>query len=95
MPRRASGGGLMRDFRRVRAFSYRAARTMGNWQPVVEGLATGNLDTMIRGLTRRGIRRVAGRAFSSLSFGKGTGLDVLFDVAKILLGRAIGSRGRW
>lgn len=81
-------------YRKTRQIAYDVARTMGNWQPVVDFLATGNVEKLTRGLVRRGVRRLAGRAYSRMSFGLDGGPALLLDIAVMVLGRLVGFRGR-
>lgn len=92
MARRASA--MMQPYRKLRQTSYGVARTMGNWQPVGDFLATGDFGGLVRGLFRRGARRLAGRAWSRASFGNDKGVGLLLDVALMVLGRLVGFRGR-
>ena len=73
-------------FRAVRHQSYNLGRTMGNVLPWIEGNP--------RAILRRQGRRWAGHAFNQLSFGRVRGFGVLLDLLLIVLGRALGSRGR-
>ena len=92
MARRANT--MMMPYRKTRQAAYKVARTMGNLQPLGDFLATGDLAGLIRGYTRRGIRVIAGRAYSAMSFGKGGWGTVLFEIGLMLLGRLVGFRGR-
>lgn len=80
MPR--ARGGIMADYRKVRALSYRVARGMGNLQPILEG--------DIPGLLRRQIRRVIGKAMARAAFGgEGSGgqWGIVRDIGLMLIGR--------
>lgn len=94
MARRPAG--IMGGYRKARNIMYRGARIMGNAQPWASYVA-GEVDTagLVRGVTRRQVRRWAGRAFSHLSFGdRGGWWGALVDVAIMLAGRFVGLKGR-
>jgi len=87
MARRHGGNDLVRLIRDTRHLMYNGARHLGDAQSLV----TGDPHKILR----RGVRKVAGRAYSSLSGGRGGWLGVLLDIALMLLGRGVGGRGRW
>lgn len=73
-------GGIMADYRKVRALSYRVARGMGNLQPILEG--------DIPGIVRRQVRRVVGKAMARAAFGdEGGPWGIVRDIGLMLLGR--------
>jgi len=69
---------------------------MGNAAPWLDYLCGGgDLSGLVRGVTRRQVRRWAGRAFSHIQGGVGGGAwGALVDVAIMLAGRFVGYRGR-
>lgn len=73
-------GGIMADYRRFRALSYKVARGMGNLQPILKG--------DIPGIMRRQVRRFVGKAMARAAFGdEGGGWGIVRDIGLMLVGR--------
>lgn len=92
----ATRGGRRRSrspYRQARAGLYGLSRTMGNWQPVIDFLGNGDAGALVGNVGRRLGRRVAGRAFAHSQLPSSWG-HLLLDLLLIILGPAIGTRGR-
>jgi len=84
MPHGPNVGSMMNKTRHA---LYNGTRILGDVNAVMSG-NPGRIGVRIG-------RRLAGRAFARLAGGKGGFGRVLVELAAVLLGRFLGSRGRW
>ncbi len=70
----------LKRFKQARSMMYQGARTLGNWQPVIETLLGDSRGP--RKIIRRQIHRGLGKVFSQQLFGRGG----IAKLIKLLLG---------